>query len=268
MRVDATRLRTDLETGTASTLRLLHQLTLAEWAAPSPCAGWSVRDVAVHLLEVDEKVAGPLVRGDLGGPEVPLPERGEISPRALADRYEVSAAAIERAVREVTPPMLETLVEVRGAGVMPLGVALHLRGFEQFNHTHDLLLATKRRRAHLPELVGPALRFLRVGAPWLVAAERAGERRARFAFSFDDEDERWRLTIADGRAVVSPGTGGSVDAPVDAIVRGDAAPFLLHLVLGKGSWRPVLRSRAVRIDGDLRACALLRRCVPLLAPDA
>ncbi|MEW6074058.1 MAG: maleylpyruvate isomerase family mycothiol-dependent enzyme [Planctomycetota bacterium] len=259
---DAARLLSDLDAGTAATARLLRSMTPAEWTAPSPLAGWSVRDVAVHLLDVDEKVSGALVRGDLGGPEIPLPEQGDVSPAELTDRYERWAVRIRRALIDLEPVALETIVQVRGWGRMPCGVALHLRGFEQFNHTNDILLATDRPAKHLPELVGPALRFLRLGAPWLVAAERANAATARFAFSFDEEEERWLLTIAGGRVAVAPWTGEDVVAAV----QGEAAPFLLHLVLGKGAWRPILRSRAVRIRGDLRACVLLRRCVPLLAP--
>lgn len=47
--------RTDL-------LGLLEGLTDEQWAAPSLCAGWSVRDVVVHVVSYD-----PLTTGQLGG---------------------------------------------------------------------------------------------------------------------------------------------------------------------------------------------------------
>ncbi|WP_299054889.1 maleylpyruvate isomerase family mycothiol-dependent enzyme [uncultured Nocardioides sp.] len=51
----------------ADLLALLEGLTEEQWAAPSLCAGWSVRDVAVHVVSYDplttRKLGGAFVRG-------------------------------------------------------------------------------------------------------------------------------------------------------------------------------------------------------------
>lgn len=41
---------------------LLHDLTPEQWPAPTACAGWSVKDVALHLLRGDIGFALPRAR--------------------------------------------------------------------------------------------------------------------------------------------------------------------------------------------------------------
>lgn len=63
----------------AALLDLLGSLTPAEWAAATACPGWSVKDVALHLLGDD---VGRLSRGGdgfatpaFGGPDLDIASR-------------------------------------------------------------------------------------------------------------------------------------------------------------------------------------------------
>jgi len=53
----------------ADLLALLHELTPAQWEAPSLCASWRVRDVATHIVSYDDlsktALAGAFLRGGL-----------------------------------------------------------------------------------------------------------------------------------------------------------------------------------------------------------
>ncbi len=73
-------------------LDLLVTLTPEQWAAPSLCAGWSVRDVVAHVLSYEElgprQLAGRFPRGALPVDRVNavgLREYGTRSPQQLVD---------------------------------------------------------------------------------------------------------------------------------------------------------------------------------------
>ena len=88
----------------AALLELLEALTAEEWHAPTVCPGWSVKDIAAHLLADD---VGRLSRG-----------RDGFANPTFAEGLDVSAwagllAAIDRqndewvrAMRRVSPPLL------------------------------------------------------------------------------------------------------------------------------------------------------------------
>lgn len=48
-------------------LRFLRELTPEQWEAPTLCAGWTVRDVAIHIVSYDELSASALVTTFLRG---------------------------------------------------------------------------------------------------------------------------------------------------------------------------------------------------------
>jgi uncharacterized protein (TIGR03083 family) len=75
---------------------LIRPLTEAEWATPSRCQGWTVGDVARHIIGTMADVAAGRLDG-LGSPEVTqreVDERAGQSPKQLADECaEVRTAA-------------------------------------------------------------------------------------------------------------------------------------------------------------------------------
>ena len=78
-------LLTDLGDQHAELGSLLDGLGPGGWAAPSPCDGWDVADVVLHLHQTDELALASL-RGD-------LPERIETFMRAGDDAVDAAAAA-------------------------------------------------------------------------------------------------------------------------------------------------------------------------------
>jgi uncharacterized protein (TIGR03086 family) len=105
-----------------------------QWAGPTPCAGWSVRDLVTHLVAGNSLFAGAL-RG-----QPPAAPQGTVIPEAgLLNAYRDSAAALLGAFRE--PGALDAMVTVP-FGTVPGVVALHLRITELLVHGWDLARAT------------------------------------------------------------------------------------------------------------------------------
>jgi uncharacterized protein (TIGR03086 family) len=148
-----------LATALSGTEQLVAAIEPDEWQLPTPCTGWSVRDVVNHL------VGGNLlfVRV-LGG--APLPSREELVAAARTDRlgsdaagaYRASAAALVDAFR--ADGVLERPVTVP-AGTFPGIGALHLRTVEALVHGWDVAQGTGRPLAFPDDLVEHELRFTR-----------------------------------------------------------------------------------------------------------
>lgn len=66
-------------------LGLLASLSAAQWAAPTPAPGWSVKDIALHLLDVDLSWLARDRDHDLAG-IIPVPSSHEEFVRELARR--------------------------------------------------------------------------------------------------------------------------------------------------------------------------------------
>ena len=137
-----------------ATGRLVAAVRDDQWAGPTGCPGWSVRDLLNHL------VGGNLVAAAVLTDERP--------PDPTADHLGADPAAAYRrsgdAVREAfaRPGALEKVVTVP-AGTIPGAVALHLRLTEHLVHGWDLAQATGQATMGLPaELAEQELAFARV----------------------------------------------------------------------------------------------------------
>jgi uncharacterized protein (TIGR03086 family) len=155
----------DLATALAGTEELVTRIGSGEWGVPTPCTGWSVRDVVNHL------VGGNLLfAGVLGGE--PLPPREELVAAMRADRlgddpvaaYRASAAELLAAFG--ADGVLDRVVTVP-AGTFPGIAALHLRIVEALVHGWDVARATGRPLDFPDRLVEQELAFTRSTLPRL-----------------------------------------------------------------------------------------------------
>ena len=106
-----------------------------QWAGPTPCAGWSVRDLVTHVV-----AGNSLFAAALRGGQPPAAPQGTVMPDAgLLNAYRDSAAGLLGAFRE--PGALDVMVTVP-FGTVPGVVALHLRITELLVHGWDLARAT------------------------------------------------------------------------------------------------------------------------------
>ena len=113
-------------------LTLLHSLTDSQWAAPTDCTGWSVRDVVVHLIGSAQAQASPVefarqvlagrkLTEQIGGHhwvdglnEAQLRARADWTPSMLPAAWQTHAARALKARRRMPAP-------VRALKVLPIG---------------------------------------------------------------------------------------------------------------------------------------------------
>jgi uncharacterized protein (TIGR03086 family) len=149
----------DLATALSGTELLVASIGPDHWSLPTPCSGWSVRDVVNHL------VGGNLLFVRLLG-GAPLPTREELVAAFRTDRlgsdpvgaYRAAAATLLDAFG--ADGVLERVVTVP-AGTFPGIGALHLRIVEALVHGWDVSRATGIPLTVPDELVEQELAFTR-----------------------------------------------------------------------------------------------------------
>lgn len=145
-----------------ATGQLIGGVPPGQWDAPTPCPGWTARDLVGHLITGNAVFAQALSQNPAnegtstpapGNPVPSLPPDGE-----LATAYGGGAARLLDAFRR--PGVLEETVTVP-FGTVPGFVALHLRLTELLVHGWDLARATGQATAFPAELAQQELEFSR-----------------------------------------------------------------------------------------------------------
>lgn len=124
-------------------LQLLERLSPEQWAAPSLCAGWTVRDVVAHLLSYDE-----------------------LGPRQLATRFARGLFLVDRVnaagLREYASRTPPELVDLLRAHLTPSGLTAGLGGAigltDGMIHQQDIRRPLGEPRPIPAERLVPALR--------------------------------------------------------------------------------------------------------------
>ena len=167
---------------------LIDRIAADQWAAPTPCTQWSVRDVVGHLVGTNLVVVAMFEQG-------PTPSREADHLGAdPAGAYRRSAAALQAAA--AVPGALGR-VQTTAVGVATGAERLRWRIADLLTHGWDLVQATGVE-AELPDdLVEQSLTFVRAQLP---GQQRAG----RFADpqqTRDDSPAIDRLAAFTGRPV-------------------------------------------------------------------
>ncbi len=130
------------------------------WTDPTPCPGWTVRDLVSHVVTGNAKFAGAF------GSHYQLPTGQNLTVEAdagadvvsLLRAYRDSAAALLDALGR--PGALDKIVTVP-FGTVPGVVALHLRITEILVHGWDLARATGQQTAFADDVAEQELAFSR-----------------------------------------------------------------------------------------------------------
>ena len=128
----------------------LRSLTAVQWQAPTDCTGWSVRDIAVHLIGsaqgqanpvefVRQVVAGRRLMPQIDGQhwvdglnEAQLRARADWTPPMLPDLWERHAASALRARSRMPAP-------IRALRVLPIGTGLGVDiGWQPVRYLFDM----------------------------------------------------------------------------------------------------------------------------------
>jgi uncharacterized protein (TIGR03086 family) len=113
-----------------ATGQLVDSVKPEQWASPTPCDGWTARDLLDHLVTGNFGFARAVSGNELAGPD-----HGD----DIATAYHASARALTEAFG--APGALDRIVTVP-FGTVPASVAMHLRITELLVHGWDLAKAT------------------------------------------------------------------------------------------------------------------------------
>lgn len=198
---------------------LLAQLDDAQWATPSRCAGWSVRDVVVHLIGVDgfwvhaitSALAGEPTRHLTAFDPVATPaamvaaapvEPPAVLAERLADGVEALAATVagldaeQWALPSEAPP-----------GHLALAATARHALWDAWIHERDIVLPLGLTPVHEPDEVRASLEYAVGLGPAFLATSGRAERTGALAVVATDPEVRLAVEVGDV-VVVRPG-----DAP-------------------------------------------------------
>jgi uncharacterized protein (TIGR03083 family) len=215
--------------------RLIASLESDDWNRPTPCVGWSVRDVLAHLGHVE----GMMVHG-FDQPDPPADWVGEGTPldqvtnQGVAARRAWSPARItdeiERAVEATRVLLGQPELDWNEAAPTPVGpapraVAVEMRVNDVFLHLCDLRTAIDLDIKESDEPLGQEIaigRAVRL-SPWAWAkqARATDGQRLRLSLSgFGGVDHD--VVMRDGKAVVE-----TQDGEPEAVIKGTGLAYLL-----------------------------------------
>ncbi|MEO1060813.1 MAG: TIGR03086 family metal-binding protein [Actinomycetota bacterium] len=138
-----------LERGFANTARILRGIGDDQWAAPTPCKKWNVRELANHATWVVQ-LFGNAVEGR---PPAAPPDADVLGDDPGA-AFEAAASAAVKAWRE--RGHLDGEVQV-GENTFPAVAALGINHLDAYVHGWDLAVATGQRAELDDELCTPVL---------------------------------------------------------------------------------------------------------------
>ena len=184
-----------------ATGRLVESVTVSEWAAPTPCTEWTVRELVNHLVGGNLWFA-ELLATEGQGARAPSRPSGDVLGEDPVASYRRSADALVQVFAR--PGVLEQVFPLP-IGDAPGAVALHLRTVEAMAHGWDLARAIGKVLELPEDMVEPELEWSRAA----VAGLPAGRRPFADAQPVADEAPAIdRLAACLGRAPAAPSRYG------------------------------------------------------------
>ncbi len=223
-----------------SVTRLIASLEADDWNRPTPCVGWSVKDILAHLGHVEGMLVHRFDQPDPPpgwvGEGSPLDQmtgqgvesRRTWSPGEVIDEIERAAAATRQLLGQPNLDWQEPVLTPVGPATRQ--VAVEMRVNDMFLHLCDLRTATGQPidRSAIDRSSEPLAREMAVGravrlSPWAWAKKVGATEGQRLRLSLGgpggvDHD----VVVRDGKAVVEPTSGTP-----DASVTGTAFAYLL-----------------------------------------
>jgi uncharacterized protein (TIGR03083 family) len=256
-------------------IQLLRKLDEPEWAVDTVCPGWSVRDVAAHLLHDDlrrlsrsrDHVDGPVPNA---GESLPtflnrandrwVDETRFLSPRLLVDLLTQTAHLLHRMWADVDLDQLGEGVWWAGVEVAPVWLDVARDYSEDWIHQQQIRDAIERPGLSSPEFLDPLLDTLMRALPKTYESLHA-EAGATVVVVLHDGDRSlsWSLVTEIGRGwTVHPGTQSLIPT---------AQVFLPADIFWRLATGSVPRQQAVersRLTGDERLAARLYEVVSVV----
>jgi uncharacterized protein (TIGR03083 family) len=239
-----------LETTWRSIDEFCSTLSEADWARPTGCPGWTVKDNVSHLIDYEARALGrpgpEHTPGDLSHTKNAIGESNEVG---VDYRRKKSGAEVLDEFREVTAARLVQLQAltagdlkremVTPAGPGTLADMLRLRVMDTWSHEQDMRRALGRPGNTEGAAAQEAVEYLANFLPLIVGKRAKAPDGATVVIEVGDV-HRSAIEVVDGRATVierepesptvalsiPPSTfaalvGGRSDAPDDSVINGD-----------------------------------------------
>lgn len=219
---------------------LLAGLDDAQWLAPSRCDGWSVRDVAAHLVTVNSFWDASIAAGAAGAPTRMLAgfDPVESPPRYVASMADLSAGEVLDAFvasNDALVARLEGLSDEEWAGVaeapvglLPIGLVAQHALWDSWVHERDVAVPLGLTTAVEPDEVSACLRYAAALGPMLAMVAGLPVLSGAFAVAATDPDVSFAIDVDDESVALSAGTPSGEDRPT---LRGSSVDLIEGLSL-------------------------------------
>ncbi len=258
-----------------SLLKLLSALTADEWQKPTACAGWSVKDVALHLLggemgnlsrrrdqhaASDASLAGwdELVGFIDDWNQGWVAVTRCISPRLLIDLMEFAGNQMYDYFRSLDPCAMGDPVSWVGPEPAPVWLDLAREYTERWHHQQHIRDAARRPGLATPRYLAPALATFVWGLPRAFRATPAAEGAAVMLTIAGPSGGHWSLLRQDGAWRLTVGAAEQPAAKV--ILDEDTAWRLFTCGVSPG----IARERAI-LSGDRALGLTMLETVSIIA---
>jgi uncharacterized protein (TIGR03083 family) len=235
-----------------------------DWGSPSRCDGWTVQDVAAHVVGVNAFWHASVSAGLAGTPTRMLdgfdpaatpplmvePMRA-LAPAEVLDQFVSSNDAFLGTLAGLDEPAWSMLAE-SPAGHVPIRVLAHHALWDSWIHERDIVLPLGLTPAVEPDEVRSCLRLVAALSPAFAISSgkaSAGE------FVVEASDPECRFALEVGESVVVREGSAARDAPC---LRGDAVELVEALSLrvplppsAPTEWRQLLAGLATAFDAEL-----------------
>ena len=227
-----------------------------QWAHPSRCAGWTSRDVLVHLdstnafwsFAIGQGVAGEptqfLVTFDpVRSPAELVAGAAALSSAEVLDRFRASTDALCDLLSSLEPADWEALAE-SPPGHVSVDAVVHHALWDAWIHERDILLPMDVDSDVEADEVEACLRYAAALSPTF-ALNRGSSERGTLAVEADDPDVAFVVEVGDHVAVRS---GGADEDPTVRLT-GPAIDLLEALSVRRPLEQPVPAEAAWMLDG-------------------
>ncbi|GLB62205.1 hypothetical protein NCCP2495_00830 [Dietzia sp. NCCP-2495] len=226
------------------------------WAAPSPCPGWSARDVVAHIVGTEEMLRGTPspevsderpahVRNDIGAfNEAWVEHLCGLSPAELLARYDGVTAARAEALRAMSEE------EFHAESWTPEGPGtyagfMRIRVFDCWVHEQDLRDVAGVEGGYDSAAAAMAVDFMVAKLGFVVGKRAGAPQQSTVTFELTGPLARTASVLVDGRARV---LGSLVENPTATLAL--PTPLFVRLYAGRVAGADV--ADQVQITGDER----------------
>ena len=235
---------------------LLGALTEEEWLAPSPCPGWTVKDLAAHVIGTEltlEGQASPALTDELRSAAHVHNDIGAINEAWVDSFRSRSGAEVLASLREVTGRRAAALAAMSQeefdadswtpAGPGSYGRFMQIRVYDCWIHEQDIRAALGRP-GHLS---GPpaeqSLDEVARALGYIVGKKAAAPQGSSVAIDVTGPTQRRLYVTVDGRATVVAGLEGEPTARL-------SLPFGLLMAMASGRVPADPHAEGVGLEGD------------------